>query len=157
MPAYGRTPPYSGIIQPGGLPQFGDLLNRARETHDNYEISMREKDPYYDSHKPINMLPMHMSNPNMAAWFQSLADQGVDKMADSSVGAAKGMWSGPAPFQPTFNPYDTGERQANDWRYNTSVAFKGGKPVGLNVAERNPSNQIGSPLGGLRALLPPQR
>jgi hypothetical protein len=54
-------------------------------------------------------------------FFQAMDEAGVDGVADSSVGAKKGMWSGKAPMGSTYDP-----------RYQTSAV------------DTMPSNQLGT-------------
>ena len=55
-----------------------------------------------------NVLPglgnQELSDPAWRRWFDILKAQGVDQLSDNAIGALKGMWSMPAPSQPTFNP-----------------------------------------------------
>jgi hypothetical protein len=68
-------------------------------------------------HNPINI----QSDPAWDGFFQALKEQGVSSLADSSVGAKKGMWS---PHEPLPSTYD---------------------PRFQSTAIRSKSNQIGSP------------
>ena len=71
-----------------------------------------------------------MMDPKWDAWLEALQDQGVTELADSSVGAAKGMFSA-TPQTSTFDP-----------SFQTSAG-----------AGMSPSRQIGQRLPGKNAAL----
>lgn len=97
----------------------------------------------YDSiMRPLLSWNRELSDPSWRRWFDTLKEQGVDKLADNSVGVARGMWSAPEPDKPTFDP----RYQSSSFRDVTQG------DDGSYAIQRRHSNSIGSPNPSLSGI-----
>lgn len=76
--------------------------------------------------------------------FQAMDEQGVEKVADNSVGAARGMWGGGGVSTPTFDPrfqHSAGSTAADVYRKNQTGELE---HAGFNFQPRPSTNGIGA-------------
>ena len=89
--------------------------------------------------RPLKAWDYELQDPAWRRWFDALQEQGVDSLADSAVGALRGMWSMPGetihnPLQePTFDP--TFQQSAG--RYAAPQVDREGKPSGYKVGYKD--------------------
>lgn len=87
-----------------------------------------------------NMGPL--ADPQWQGLLQALQEAGVSRVADNSVGEARGMFSPSTPYEPTFDP----ETQSSAVATVTPVLNKQGQQVATST-QRRPSSHIGAMAG----------
>lgn len=75
-------------------PSYTSLLSQARRseaanTAQEMERGRNSADPFWRMNRSPQTV---LRDPRWQAYFQSLSNAGVDRLADSSVGAKRGMW-----------------------------------------------------------------
>lgn len=78
----------------------------------------------------LNAVSGPLPNPEWDGWFQALREQGVDNLADDSVGAKRGLWSAQPPPLPAGMTEDAVDQSAIGYAQGGQVpeAFQGTRP-----------------------------
>lgn len=87
-------------------PDLGGLMNRAREHRQRFDAQQRAQNEEHFGKPGYSQVPMSFGppmSPAWDAWFQSLADQGTDKLSYEPSGEGPGMLPQSAPSISTFD------------------------------------------------------
>lgn len=105
---------FDASTDPGGI----SLMNRARQNRLEYEQQNRGR----------NFGPL--SDPRWDGFFQAMNEAGVSRIADNSVGEARGMFPGKEPLPSTYDP--TYQQSAVDTMPSNQIGVAGpDAPLGV--------------------------
>jgi hypothetical protein len=136
----------AGIFDPNTDPLGIGLRQRAGD----------RQSAYYNENPAARMAHANIfSDPRWDAYFQSLDEAGVSKLADQSVGEAKGMFPASAPAASTYDPsYQT---SAVDTMPSNQFNVPGeGAPTGVYGSSIPAMDALSRATGGFTAKETPQ-